>query len=128
MKDSHGWRIDPKKEGDSGSPRGTWVHLGRLWCWRLLWCCYFIFLSFSFPSHLAAAPCETGSPLQCFTDAFPVSGNAKDVGMKTGCFPIITQFEPMLLSKKLIHLHCRFFPCSVKNFVNNRQVVPLQIV
>lgn len=61
----------------------------------------FFFISFSFPFHLAAAPCETGSLLQCFTDASPLGSNAKDLCVKTGHFPIIIPFEPMLLSKKV---------------------------
>lgn len=102
MKDSHGWRIDPKKERDSVSsvPGGSWAGRGA-GGWSDIIILFIFFISFSFPFHLAAASCETGSLLQCFTDAFPLGSNAKDLCVKTGHFPIIIPFEPMLLSKKV---------------------------
>lgn len=86
----------------------------------------FFFLSFSLPSPLAAAPCETVSLLQCLPDAY-LSCNFKDLGYNNKSLSHCNSIRARVTFQAVGVASSLVSPCSVKCCVSNKHNIPLEM-
>lgn len=112
-----------KKQWGSGppGPGGSWADHGAEGRSVIIF-----FLSFSFPSPLAAAPCETVFLLQCLTDAY-LSSNFKDLGHNKKSLSHSNSIRARVTFKAVGVTSLSVSPCSVRCFVSNKHNIALEM-